>query len=99
MRIVRFRIDRTDHPALHAEARGVYCYIPAETSTAIEGRIVLNRFEVALLDAVLWVRNQWFEQVTYRLGRLLCRAFGWHNVTCRGRVDHDGTETLRWPRG
>lgn len=51
-----------------------------------------------MLHAALWVREQWFEQVTYRLGRLLCRLLRSHNVTCRGRTDHDGTEALRWPR-
>lgn len=86
MRIVRFQIDQTrpdpwvDHP-------------DSRPTTAIEGRIVLNRFEAWLLVAYLWV----LDEVTYRLGRLACRLLRWHNVSCRGRSDHDGTEKLRWP--
>lgn len=100
MKIVYARIDRTYYPPDHYDGgRGVLCYVPAETVTAIEGRILLNRFEASVLDVALAVRDQWHEQVTYRLGRLACRVLRRHNVTCRGRVDHDGTEKLRWPHG
>lgn len=90
MRIVRFHIDQT-RPGPYADCPG------CRPTTAIEGRIVLNRFEVWALTAILWARVQWFEQVTYRLGRLLCRLLQRHNITCRGRADHDGRERLRWP--
>lgn len=87
MKIVRFEIDQTrpDRWIDDPDSR---------PTVGIEGRIVLNRFEAWLLVAFLWV----YDEVTYRLGRLLCRMLGWHNVTCRGRSDHDGTEALRWPR-
>lgn len=83
MRIVRFQVNRTadhsdpsiDHPKCRQE-------------TAIEGRLVLNRIEAKALDVALWVRNWWFENVICALGRLLCRGFRRHNVTCRGRQDH-----------
>jgi hypothetical protein len=38
------------------------------------------------------------EWVIYRLSRIACR-FGYHTLTCRGRVDHDpyaGCWTDKW---
>lgn len=73
--------------------------------STIETRILFNRFETKLIGAVLWLRNWWFETVTCRLGRVLCRAFRRHNLTCRGRRDHTAAGGLidpgrwrYWPR-
>lgn len=86
MRIVRFQIDQTrPDPWVDRPDAG--------PTTAIEARIVLNRVEAWALSAAM----RTLDEVTYRLGRLLCRLLRRHNVTCRGRTDHDGRERLRWP--
>lgn len=77
MRLARNLIDRTE-------------YGPGEVTTAVEVRVVLNRFETWVLDSACSVRNWWSEQVIWRLGRLNCRLFRRHNLTCRGRRDHGG---------
>lgn len=93
MRIVRVQIDRTaDRPDPSVD------HIHCRQETAIEGRLLLNRFEAKLLDGALWVRNWWFETTITAVGRFLCRHLRRHNVTCRGRNDHTGREPLGWPR-
>lgn len=80
MRIARSQIDCTVYEPDEYYLGGV--------TTAVEVRVVLNRFEAKVLHAALAVREWWFETVTYRLGRLLCRRLRRHNLTCRGRQDH-----------
>lgn len=102
MRIVRSEFeeqwDRPFHPGE---------YEPYRTGdSALEARIWFNRFETKLILAALWLRNEWFERVTCRLGRLNCRLFRHHNLTCRGRRDHfvlgvgliDPGRWDNWPR-
>jgi hypothetical protein len=86
MRIVRSRYEHDwsrPVPGITIETE------PVRTGySSIESRILFNPFETKLIDAVLWVRNWWFETVICALGRFLCRYFRRHNVTCRGRRDH-----------
>ncbi len=100
MRVGRGRIDCTDYSQIEWMEPA-----PGAVTTASEMRVVLNRFEAKLLHGALAVREWWFETVTYRLGRLLCRYFRRHNVTCRGRRDHttpsgivDRGRWHYWPR-
>jgi hypothetical protein len=34
----------------------------------------------------LWVDAA--DELLYRIGRVECRLFDWHNMSCRGREDH-----------
>jgi hypothetical protein len=96
------RIVRSEYYARRDE-RGT----DLEGMSVVEGRVLLNRFETALIAAALWARNAWFEAVTYRTGRALCRLARRHNVSCRGRRDHevvgvglvDPGRWGYWPRG
>lgn len=84
MRIIRVEFEEQYDRPYHAGE-----YEPIRTGdSAVEARIWFNRFETKLILAVLWVRHQWAERITWRLGRLNCRLFRRHNVSCRGRRDH-----------
>jgi hypothetical protein len=56
--------------------------------SAIEMRILFNRFETKLIGAALWVLNTWVERVMYPILRQRCRWLGKHGAACRGRTGH-----------
>lgn len=60
--------------------------------TAVEGRILMNRFETKLWRAWLWLTEVWDEQVLYRIGWLRCRTLDQHNRSCRGLPGHIPTK-------
>jgi hypothetical protein len=102
MRIVRNEFERQWARPFGTDEREPFL----TGESALETRIWFNRFETKLILAALWIRNEWFERVTCRLGRLNCRLFRHHNLTCRGRRDHsvlgqgliDPDRWSGWPR-
>lgn len=106
MRIVRSRFEQERLPQLD-EVRGPWLFVDRPGSltgsSSFEARILFNRFETRVILAGIWVREAWFNEVTWRVGRALCRLLGRHNVTCRGRRDHGDRSSLDpacygWPR-
>lgn len=80
---------------------------PADGREAvIEIHLALGRLGTKLLRSGQSARSWWFETVACHIGRANCRFLRRHNVTCRGRRDHqmqgvgiiDPDRWNGWPR-
>lgn len=85
MRIIRKNYERVWYPysEFHLDRTEERNYTG---EMVVEGRILLNRFEAKVIEAVWWVLEIWDERLAYPLSRLCCRWFGRCGVGCRGRT-------------
>lgn len=86
MRIVRSRVERCGMCA--DGERDLRVAHPCGAVAAIESRVLLNQAETKVFAGLLWLREQWHENVVWKAKRLGCTMLGRHNITCEGRVDH-----------